>query len=142
MNWNWFKRPFNSESYDFMQDSNLSCFVKGLIRSMKENPDKWEEVGTFFSWWTSQPKEKSHLRIMISEENGELNPNGIQHHISRYERRALYTALHKFIIDYRDNKKNLERQSVIKQFESMGCPNVQGETTRSRNFNQQKKANE
>jgi hypothetical protein len=114
----------------------LSCFVKGLIRSMKETPDEWRrsEMTMFTCRWTHSSGISIAYDSPLSIDprgRGTLLVDGeiIHGHEHDVIVRALYDHLegpvqaeHARVATIEKTKEDAERAARRAPFEKLGCP--------------------
>lgn len=125
---NWFNRLFSfgdRQPHEPLsqptKEPELSCFVKGLIRSMKETPEEWTRYERFYSggeaWahpalsgciWLPAPLSR-YVRL-----SNEKAPN-----LTYDESKALTDAVFVYL---EEPHRSHGRREFVAHFVSLGCP--------------------
>ncbi len=129
---NLFKRLFGSKPSPVpVQPEPLSCFVLGLIRSMKETPGDWKRSEWSGDPWWSHPSGITVTQWATSYWKGRVNVVG--HEITDMERVTLKHAFETYLENpiqealarkraEREAKEAIERAAERAPFEALGCP--------------------
>lgn len=125
--------------------ANTSCLVRGLIKSIMEEPDQWSHSGGFcstdvgqYDYSTTKHANGTELLIRFSKEDGRVFYVGICDTdivLPDYELVALSTAFNRsslaIVMEYRTwrekekikiTAESTEEQKRLGHFESLGCP--------------------
>ena len=98
-----------------------SCFVKGLIHSMRTEPQDWKRecfIGLGFSW--------SHKTQGVTLYEDSRPYGGLSDRLPEHESKLLATALQEYLVlpeKERANREVQQREAAKREyFEKLGCP--------------------
>lgn len=114
-----------------LRDSGISCFVQGIIKSMKDSPEDWEfyserELSCRYGYVHKTAGTKVNKHIFSWGDFHHADVDHGQHMLSEEEKVALSKAFRELSAEQtlRD-KRRLYVKSAPERvfFESLGCPN-------------------
>ena len=118
----WFTRLFST------QPPELSCFVRGLIRSMKETPEKWERNHLYFIRATNWTYLSPYVSLWMPDVY-RWTVHSVSRDfpkLTRVEKKALTTSLFEYLEKPYQAKildaRTIEQRKLMAPFEKMGCP--------------------
>ena len=95
-----------------------SCFVKGLIHSMKTEPEMWERKYLYGNYWV--------CRDVILYENDQNPYHCPASPLPAHESKLLAAAVKKYLVEpMNQREEQIEKREEAKKrahFEMMGCP--------------------
>lgn len=111
------------------REPELSCFVKGIIRSMRETPDEWRYAGLCCYHY---PSDSTRPDLCLRRERSNYQPSGYlpwyveNQKLTDAEREAIGSQGIAHLQSVAAKKADNERVAARAPFERLGCPENEG----------------